>query len=61
MKAGLLMRCVTQGVAAGSHLWCPAVEEQAHGLVLSLSAAALLVDPPWVVVNGFGSERWWGD
>ena len=37
------------------------MEEQAHGLVPSLCAAALLIGPPWVVVNGLGSEQWWGD
>ena len=58
-RAGLLMRCTTQGVAAGPR--CPAVEEQAKGLVPSLRAAALLVDPPWVVANDVWSERWWGD
>ena len=37
------------------------MEEQAEGLVPSLRAATLLVDPPWVVVNDVWSERWWGD
>ena len=46
MKVRLLVRCATQRVTAGPHLWCPTVEEQAHGLVLSLYTAALLVDPP---------------
>ena len=41
--------------------WCPAVEEQAEGLVPSLRAAALLVGPPWVVANDVWDERWWGD
>ena len=58
-KAGLLMRHATQGVAAGPR--CPAVEEQAEGLVPSLRAAALLVGPPWVVANGVWSERWRGN
>ena len=49
----------TQRVAARSR--CPAVEEQAEGLVPSLRAAALLVGPPWVVVNDVWSERWRGD
>ena len=49
----------TQRVAARSQ--CPAVEEQAEGLVPSLRAVALLVGPPWVVVNDVWSERWWGD
>ena len=53
------MRRATQGVAAGSR--CPAVEEQAEGLVPSLRAAALLVGPPWVVANDVWSERWRGD
>ena len=37
------------------------MEEQAHGLVSSLCTVALLIDPPWVVVNGLRSEWWWGD
>ena len=53
------MGCATQRVAARSR--CPAVEEQAEGLVLSLRAAALLIDPPWVVVNDAWSEQWRGD
>ena len=61
MKARLLVRCAMQGVAAGSYLWCPAVEEQAHGLVLSLCTAALLVGPPWVMVNGLRGKWWQGD
>ena len=59
MRAGLLMGRATQRVAARS--WCPAVEEQAEGLVPSLRAAALLVGPPWVVVNDVWSERWRGN
>ena len=55
MRAGLLMGHATQRVAARPR--CPAVEEQAEGLVPSLRAAALLVDPPWVVVNDVWSER----
>ena len=50
---------MTQRVAARS--WCPAVEEQAEGLVPSLQAAALFVGPPWVVANDVWGERWWGD
>ena len=53
------MRRATQGVAARSR--CPAVEEQAEGLVPSLRAAALLVGPPWVVANDVWSDRRWGD
>ena len=49
----------TQRVAARSR--CPAVEEQAEGLVPSLRAVALLVGPPWVVANDVWSEWWWGD
>ena len=49
----------TQRVAARSR--CPAVKEQAEGLVLSLQAAALLVGPPWVVANDVWSEQWRGD
>ena len=26
-----------------------------------MGAVALLVDPPWVVVNGVWSEQWWGN
>ena len=37
------------------------MEEQAKGLVPSLQAAALLVDPPWVVVNNVWGEWWWSD
>ena len=59
MRAGLLMGRATQRVAARPR--CPAVEEQAEGLVPSLQAAALLVDPPWVVANGIWGERWRGD
>ena len=58
-RAGLLMGRVTQRVAARSR--CPAVEEQAKGLVSSLQAAALLVGPPWVVANDVGSNWWWGN
>ena len=49
----------TQRVAARSR--CPAVEEQAEGLVPSLRAAALLIGPPWVVANDVWSDRWRGD
>ena len=55
----LLMGRAAQGVAA--RFQCPAVEEQAEGLVPSLRAAALLVGPPWVVANDVWSERWRGD
>ena len=48
------MGCATQRVAARSR--CPAVEEQAEGLVPSLQAAALLVGPPWVVANDVWGE-----
>ena len=58
---GLLVRHAAQGVAARLHLWCLAVEEQAHGLVLSLHTAALLIDPPWVMVNSLGGEWWQSD
>ena len=58
-KAGLLMGRATQRVVARSR--CPAVEEQAEGLVPSLQAAALLVDPPWVVANDVWGEWWWSD
>ena len=37
------------------------MEEQAHGLVPSLCAAALLIGPPWVVVNGLRGKWWWGN
>ena len=59
MRVWLLVRCATQWVAAWP--WCPAVKEQAYGLVLSLRAAALLVDPPWVVANNLGSDWWQGN
>ena len=59
MRAGLLMGRATQRVAARSR--CPAVEEQAKGLVPSLRAAALLIGPPWVVANDVWGGQWRGD
>ena len=54
----------TQRVAARSR--CPAVEEQAEGLVpslraVALRAVALLVNPPWVVANDVWGEWWRGN
>ena len=54
-----MMGHATQRVTARSR--CPAVEEQAEGLVPSLRAVALLVGSSWVVVNDVWSEWWWSD